>query len=79
MQLKEIKGAVPELLESLGRFVGQEAMDIEKGLAQGHLGGQRQSIELLEETASEKVDLTYELLNLRYYSDKTYCEHRDWR
>lgn len=44
MQLKEIRSAVPELLESLGRFIGQETMSIEKGLAQAHLSGERQSI-----------------------------------
>jgi hypothetical protein len=27
----------------------------------------------------EKPDLTLELVNLRYYNDKTYCEYRDWK
>ena len=79
MQLKEIKGAVPELLDSLAKFIGQETQSMEKALTQAHLGGQRQSIEVLEGEASEAVDLTYELLDLRYYKDKTYCEYKDWR
>lgn len=34
---------------------------------------------MLEEAASETVDLTYELLDLRYFKDKTYCEYKDWK
>jgi hypothetical protein len=44
------------------------------------LKGERQSIEILEEPeAREKLDLTYEIINLRYYNDKTYCEYQDWK
>lgn len=79
MLLKEIKGAVPELLESLAKFINQETLSIEKTLTQAHLGGERQSIEVLESETRETVDLTFDLLNLRYFKDKTYCEYKDWK
>lgn len=58
--------------------MAQESTKFEKEPVSSLLHGERQTVEVLGAKES-KPSLTLELINLRYYNNKTYCEYQDWK